>query len=171
VGIDLAETAVIRARQQHPGLAVVTGDAERLPFRDASFDLVTNIGSLEHYVDPAAGVREMARVLRPGGRALVLVPNTFGLLWNVYKVCLTGAISDDGQVLQRYGTRREWSDLLEGGGFAIDRVTKYDREWPRTAADLWFYGTHLRKLVALALSPFVPVNLGGCLVFLLHRPA
>ena len=52
----------------------VIADAERLPFLDASFDLVTVRIAPHHYASLSAAVREMARVLRPGGR-LVLVDN------------------------------------------------------------------------------------------------
>ena len=52
----------------------VIADAERLPFLDATFDLVTVRIAPHHYADAALAVREMARVLRPGGR-LVVVDN------------------------------------------------------------------------------------------------
>lgn len=52
----------------------VLADAERLPFLDASFDLVTVRIAPHHYADVAQAAREMARVLRPGGR-LVVVDN------------------------------------------------------------------------------------------------
>lgn len=45
----------------------VQGDALRLPFRDGCFDLVLSQAVLEHVTDPALAVREMSRVLRPGG--------------------------------------------------------------------------------------------------------
>jgi ubiquinone/menaquinone biosynthesis C-methylase UbiE len=54
---------------------LVQADACRLPFADHSFDVVFARGLLHHLPDPRAGAREMARVLRPGGVALVLDPN------------------------------------------------------------------------------------------------
>jgi SAM-dependent methyltransferase len=53
------------------GLPVVRGDARRLPFRDASMDLVMSTDMWEHIDDDEAVARETVRVLRPGGRALV----------------------------------------------------------------------------------------------------
>jgi ubiquinone/menaquinone biosynthesis C-methylase UbiE/catechol 2,3-dioxygenase-like lactoylglutathione lyase family enzyme len=50
----------------------VVADAERLPFLDTSFDLVTVRIAPHHYVDVRAAVHEMARVLRPGGRLIVI---------------------------------------------------------------------------------------------------
>ncbi|WP_432825136.1 class I SAM-dependent methyltransferase [Dactylosporangium sp. CA-092794] len=54
-----------------PGGRVVRGDATRLPFAPASFDTVIANHMLYHLDDPAAGLREFARVLRPGGRLAV----------------------------------------------------------------------------------------------------
>jgi SAM-dependent methyltransferase len=49
----------------------VLGDVAALPFPDASFDLVVSTLSMHHWSDPRAGLSEIGRVLRPGGRALV----------------------------------------------------------------------------------------------------
>ena len=49
--------------------------AEKLPFADASFDLVSCLGSLEHFVEPVVSLREMARVARGDAQFLILVPN------------------------------------------------------------------------------------------------
>ncbi len=59
------------------------GRRKSLPFDDESFDLVTCLGSLEHFPDPAASAKEMKRVLKPGGEALIFVPNLFflGHIW------------------------------------------------------------------------------------------
>jgi demethylmenaquinone methyltransferase / 2-methoxy-6-polyprenyl-1,4-benzoquinol methylase len=58
-------------KQARPALPFVAGDATRLPFGDATFDAVTISFGLRNIVDPAAGLREMLRVTRPGGRLVV----------------------------------------------------------------------------------------------------
>jgi SAM-dependent methyltransferase len=77
-GLDLDPAMVERARiNAESALGVdrrpsfVVGDAASLAFPDASFDLVVSTMSVHHWEDPAAGLREIARVLLPGGRALV----------------------------------------------------------------------------------------------------
>ncbi len=67
----------LRAGRYDMGLPVVNGAGEQLPFSDASFDLVIAWDVVEHVQDPALLLAELARVLRPGGRALLTVINRF----------------------------------------------------------------------------------------------
>jgi SAM-dependent methyltransferase len=76
-GVDLTEAAVELARKRFelfelPG-EFRTADAENLDFADASFDLVYSHGVLHHTPDTERAVREVHRVLRPGGRAVVML--------------------------------------------------------------------------------------------------
>lgn len=76
-GVDLAPTMIELARghaaASHASkrLHFEVADVAALPFPDAHFDAVISSGSIKHWPDPAAGLREMHRVLEPGGRALV----------------------------------------------------------------------------------------------------
>lgn len=58
-------------KRQLPHLPFTAGDGTRLPFRDATFDAVTISFGLRNIVDPLAGLAEMRRVTRPGGRLVV----------------------------------------------------------------------------------------------------
>jgi SAM-dependent methyltransferase len=58
-----------------PGLPVIRGRGEQLPFADHSFDLVVCLWVLEHVESPEAVLREVHRVLRPGGHFVFLTPN------------------------------------------------------------------------------------------------
>jgi SAM-dependent methyltransferase len=76
-GVDLTEAAVALARRRFelfnlPG-TFRTADAENLDFADESFDLVYSHGVLHHTPDTERAVREVHRVLRPGGRAVVML--------------------------------------------------------------------------------------------------
>jgi hypothetical protein len=105
-------------------------------------------------------------VLRPGGHALVLLPNTFGLLSNILYVWRTGQVFDDGQPLQRYGTNGQWRQLLEDNGLRVEHTYKYERAWPRTWRDLAWYLLHPHRFVRPMLSLVVPTNLASFLVYL-----
>ena len=81
-GIDFSPAAVLRGRREG-GWGLLVGDGTRLPFPDRVFDYVTCIGSLEHYLQPEAGMADIRRVLAEHGTACILLPNTFSLLGNV----------------------------------------------------------------------------------------
>ncbi|HEX5221712.1 MAG TPA: class I SAM-dependent methyltransferase [Verrucomicrobiae bacterium] len=69
--IDAAPNLLAIARQRLPTADVREGDLEMLPFADASFDAVTAVNSIFYAEDMAAAMRELARVVRPGGRIIV----------------------------------------------------------------------------------------------------
>jgi ubiquinone/menaquinone biosynthesis C-methylase UbiE len=76
-GLDLAPT-MIELAQRHaaqssaaPRLHFQVGDVAQLPFPDNHFDAVVSSGSIKHWPDPVAGLREMHRVLMHGGRAII----------------------------------------------------------------------------------------------------
>ena len=80
-GVDVSAEALEFCRAR--GLRQVKqGAAEALPYGDHSFDLVTGLDVVEHLDDDVAGLKEMRRVLRDGGRAVLFVP-AFMFLWGV----------------------------------------------------------------------------------------
>lgn len=168
-GLDLSPVAVAITANRAPAADTSIADAEQLPYAEGTFDYVTNIGSLEHYFHPHRAVREIVRVLRSDGRALILTPNTFGLLGNILYAWRNGDVFDDGQPLQRYGTRAQWCRLLEQNGLSVERVFKYERAWPRTVNDVCWYVLHPHKLIRPLLSWIIPLNLSSFLVYLCSK--
>lgn len=73
-GVELNQTAA-RASSARLGVPVFAGPFEAAHFPDGSFDAVTMWDVLEHLHDPGAGLREIRRILRPGGALFVRVPN------------------------------------------------------------------------------------------------
>lgn len=104
VGVDLA---VGDADWDYSGLDV-TGDLSRLPFRDGSFDAALNVVVLEHTRDPQAVINEIARVLRPGGRLLLVAPQQ----WEVHQQ------PNDFFRFTRYGVEL----LLERAGLQVETL-------------------------------------------------
>jgi SAM-dependent methyltransferase len=170
-GLDISREAIRLASLEAPRAFNTVGNGELLPYRDGTFDYIVNLGSLEHYEDPAAGVRQLARVLKKEGRVCVLLPNSFGLLWTVSHAWRTGEIFDDGQPIQRYGTLKEWRNLLEENGLIINRVLKYNgRNRPRTWTDFLWNLRRPRKIVtSLLLLPFIPLRAATMFVFLCSK--
>jgi SAM-dependent methyltransferase len=167
VGLDISDV-VARAASWHVQSygTIGIGQGESIPFADDCFDCVTNIGSLEHFQDPAQGVREMARVLNSQGRAYVLVPNTFSLLTNILIAWRKGITSIDQQPIQRYGARMDWANLLENNGLHVLKTMKYERAWPQRLSDWGYYFRNPKQMIRLLATPFVPLNLAFCFIFI-----
>lgn len=94
VALDLSEGMIEEGRRRHPDIEFVVGDATALPFEDDSFDAVTISYGLRNVQDPAAALREMARVTRPGGRLVVaeFSTPTWAPLRSVYRFYLGTAM-------------------------------------------------------------------------------
>jgi ubiquinone/menaquinone biosynthesis C-methylase UbiE len=83
-GIDLTEKAIEHTRSRLTSLGLQSqlsvGDAEALPFSDESFDLVYSWGVLHHSPDTAQAIREVHRVLVPGGTARVMIYHRWSMI-------------------------------------------------------------------------------------------
>ena len=137
VGVDIADSILATARRAAAtaGLEpeLVRGNVERLPLGDAEFDLVVSIQVLEHLLDPAAGTRELGRVLRPGGTLLLTTDNRArritqtlnGPRWLVARVL--GRRNYRERHLFPHGTfsKREVVALLEDAGLAVERTRTF----------------------------------------------
>ncbi len=163
-GVDFSEGAARLASSGCRGSFTV-GDGEALPYKSGTFDYITSIGSLEHYLDPLKGIEEIVRLLAPKGQALILLPNTFGVMHNVWTALRTGRPAMDKQPIQRYATVREWEELLIQGGLRVTRTFKYEREFPTSWKDAWWYLGHRKNLVRLLLTPVIPLNWACCFVY------
>ncbi len=77
IGLDFSITGLKLARNHSPDILWLQADGTALPLADASFDRLFCNGSLEHFPDVKRGIREIARILKPGGRAVIIVPNFY----------------------------------------------------------------------------------------------
>jgi len=74
-GIDLAEPMIRQARQLCDSEPFGVGDIEHIPFPDNTFDVVVSLGVMEYLESDEQALREVWRVLKPGGRAVIAIPN------------------------------------------------------------------------------------------------
>jgi len=117
--LDIAPKAVAFAKATAPGSNCVRASARALPFADGSLDCVISIGCLHMTGDMEEGLRECMRVLRPGGRLVVMVYNVFSYKrWIVAPVATLRALVADRR---RAGYR--------SGGAAPRRVSWF---WDRS---------------------------------------
>ncbi len=111
-GVDVSADALVFCRAR--GLEnVYQCTAEELPYESESFDVVTALDVVEHLDDDASGLREMRRVLRPDGRALLFVP-AFMFLWGV---------QDDVSHHRRRYTLASLRRVVREAGFEVERAT------------------------------------------------
>jgi demethylmenaquinone methyltransferase / 2-methoxy-6-polyprenyl-1,4-benzoquinol methylase len=137
-GLDFSGQMLRVAAAEEPGPCYVRGDGLRLPFRDGAFDAVTVAFGLRNFVDPERGLREMRRVLRPGGRAVVLEfvrprPGPIGAAYRAYLVHglprVGGLVSGDAsayrylsQTVDDYRAPEELVSLAAGAGWRGPRI-------------------------------------------------
>lgn len=117
VGLDFARSFLSMAKSNGQGCSV-QGDATALPFPDTSFDAVLCSETLEHIPDDRGAVKEIHRVLRPGGLLFLTVPN----FWNASRI-LSGMRGNAGYRELQLGHLREYNrgmvDDLLGGSFRV----------------------------------------------------
>jgi demethylmenaquinone methyltransferase/2-methoxy-6-polyprenyl-1,4-benzoquinol methylase len=152
VGLDQSPEMLAEARRRLPSsVRLIEGRAEQLPFPDAAFDGLTFTYLLRYVQDPAAVLRELARVVRPGGTIAGLefaVPHgVWRPLWELYvRVGLPGA----GRVLSP-----GWAEVGDFLGPSIRGF--YERHPEESLLELW-WDAGIRDVRARRLS------LGGGIV-------
>ena len=109
VGVDTADDVVAKAAEQGIDVRLASQDGT-LPFDDATFEGVILKDVLEHLTDPVSMVREVRRVLRPGGRVFASSPDAQRWVWNDYTHV---------RPYTKSAMRRLWSD----NGMAVDKVS------------------------------------------------
>jgi demethylmenaquinone methyltransferase / 2-methoxy-6-polyprenyl-1,4-benzoquinol methylase len=131
VGLDFSERMLERAARKEPQIEWVRGDVLALPFEGASFDAVTVGFGVRNVEDLEAGVRELRRVLRPGGRLGILeITTPRGRLAPFYRVWFDRVVPALGKVLpggaaytylpasvRRFPGPDDLAALLERSGF------------------------------------------------------
>ncbi|MAY02265.1 MAG: SAM-dependent methyltransferase [Gammaproteobacteria bacterium] len=153
-GVDLSEKAIEICKEQMSAGEFYAQAAESLPFAENSFDLVTCLGSLEHFVNPVQALTEMRRVATDQARFILLVPNAdfltrkLGLFSGTYQV-------DAKEVVR---TLEEWQDIFNQAGLTVKRRWKdlHILNWEWICKGRWFQ-IPLRIAQALAL-PLWPLR-------------
>ena len=118
-GVDVSKAAVRIARTAAPTAHAAVGAGEALAFPSGIFDYVTCLGSLEHFLDMGAGLREMLRVAKPDAAFCIMVPNQDFIGWKLRGHQGTAQQDINEHLLPVDGWRR----LFVEHGLEVARVT------------------------------------------------
>jgi len=121
VGLDLFAGMLAVARARCPEIAWVRGDASRLPFRSESIHYATNQFSYHHVRDRPGFVREVFRVLTPGGRFVMVNIDPWAMPnWAIYQFFPEARDLDHRDFLPG----EAFAELMRGAGFGEVRITR-----------------------------------------------
>jgi len=134
IGLDFSVEAVELARRLVPNGRFQHGNAQVLPFPTASFDAVLCGYGLMHLPEPAAALREMLRVLRPGGRAALSVWDAAGVGFTLVYEAVRARGSTDvalphGPDFFQFGSPERMRAALAEAGFADPAACSFHQDW------------------------------------------
>jgi demethylmenaquinone methyltransferase/2-methoxy-6-polyprenyl-1,4-benzoquinol methylase len=144
VGCDFSEVMLELAREKAPGLRFESANALDLPYEDDSFDAATVGFGARNFSDLARGLTEMTRVVRPGGRVVVLEITTptrpplssFFRVWFDRIVPLLGRVAGDPDAYTYLPSSVRRFPDARGLGAAMAAVGLVDVRWVLTAGGI-----------------------------------
>ncbi len=144
VGSDFSQEMLVQARRKAPGIAFEWGNALELPYPDASFDAATVGFGARNFSDLDRGLAEMARVVRPGGRVVVLeitTPqrpplSTFFRVWFDRVVPLIGRLTGEAVAYSYLPSSVRRFPAPEGLAASMHRAGLRDIRWILTAGGI-----------------------------------
>lgn len=167
-GIDISSKAVERAKENAPHSEILVGDGENLPWLDYYFEYVSCLGSLEHYVNPEKGVKEIQRMLHPNGTAIIMLPNAYQF-GEILKVLFRGRGSEEWQAIERHATKNQWKNFLEENGLKVLKILKYNK-YPEFFQRGTFKIKSIRKFLIASLIRYLsPFNLAQQFVYICKK--
>lgn len=172
-GTDIASYAISSAEKIVDATFSVD-DAEKLSLKSDYFDYVTCLGGVEYFDNPTQGVREIARILKKDGLALIFVPNLMflGYIWLALRsgaMPTHGGLTKDGKKIYDYSmekfyTYQGWAETIRNGGLDIISSHRYDYVGSTRYASRFMiilYNSFLHK--------FIPFHLAYSFIFVCKR--
>jgi SAM-dependent methyltransferase len=142
-GVELADASVSLARERGAG-EVIAGSVLEMPFEAGSFDLAASLDVIEHLEDDLTALRELRRVVAPGGSLLVTVP-AYQWLWSGHDEINHHFRRYTRRSLQRAGEEAGWqqvrttyfNSLLLPAAILLRVLDRFSRKTTESSLDLW----------------------------------
>jgi SAM-dependent methyltransferase len=126
-GLDVSTVVAHRAREnarrEQFDLSLLRADIRRIPFRDGSFDVVYTMGTIEHIDEYRDALREIHRVLKVGGTAIIGVPNFWDPFLRPLLVTVMEALGRYPYAPEKSFTRAELRRDVEAAGLSVTKMT------------------------------------------------
>ncbi|HXM86245.1 MAG TPA: methyltransferase domain-containing protein [Solirubrobacteraceae bacterium] len=157
-GVELSATSVSLARERCTG-EVIEGSVLEMPFEAGRFDLAASLDVIEHLEDDLAALRELRRVVKPGGTLLVTVP-AYQWLWSGHDVVNHHYRRYTRRSLQRVGEQAGWeqarttyfNSLLLPAAISLRVLDRFNRKTTESSLDLWVPPAPLNWLLERPLA-------------------
>lgn len=159
-GLDISRNGVLLASRIFDDQRLIVANGEQLPHHNNSFDYITNIGSLEHFSDPETALKELTRVLMPGGKVCIVLPNSFGYFGKVV------GYKGTGQIIEMLSTLKNWISFLETGQLKIISV---HRDLGPSILHDFKPSKILIRLAAKIILPLLPKNCAYQFIFICQK--
>lgn len=118
-GFDISQRAIrLSQLKAETGVTTLVADGERIPFGSQSFDIVSSLGSIEHFSSLQRGLEEINRVTKRGGQVLLVVPNSY---WLLNKFCLYKGTEQPQEMLATIG---EWGRFFQRHQLKVMKIRK-----------------------------------------------
>ena len=158
--IDISTEIIRGARAGFPqekSRGFIASDVRQIGFKDDTFDLLYSMGTVEHFREYEKALRECRRVLKPGGTAIIGVPNKADPFLRPLLVAFLNSVGLYGYGYEKSFTRKRLEKMLTGAGFQVKAGSGilFMPGWLRLA-DLFIYvrWPRLKFLIAPFIAPF-----------------
>lgn len=165
-GLEISSEALGLAKINVPEAKLYLGEGEKLPFESNFFDYIACLGSLEHFADLDAAIKEMIRVAKDNARFLIMVPNRNYLFWKI-----SGNIGTNQrkyrEVLLDFN---QWKSFFTSQGLEVEKL--YRDNWPRRSVPIFKYKNLwriMRRLVYHLIWLLLPFTYTYQFIFILKK--
>lgn len=168
-GLDISNIAVSIAKKNCPKAKILAADGQRIPFKNSLFDFVICMGSLEHYLDPELGLKELSRVAKKDARFCIVLPNSYSIDAFLEILKTGNPPAEDFQIIERAAAKNEWIKSLNKNGFEVNAVYGSNL-WPELFQEGTFRVKSFSKYFKrLLIKHFCPLNLAREFVFICQK--